>query len=96
MHYGAARMAAHWSGLDDEAAKDYWARRICRLDRRNIAYVMANLPERPPNVEEFLAIARRCPPLVVKMLPHKLSQEERQINRERIERIATMYGVKSC
>jgi hypothetical protein len=77
LHYGAARMASHWFGLDPDKAKAYWSRKLDRMPRRNLIYGMQYLPEKPPSVEEFLAICRRCPPEPVSgLLAHKPTPEE--------------------
>lgn len=76
VHYGAARMGAHWAGLDPEKAKSYWARKLLTMPRRNVGHALQYLPQNPPNIDEFLAICRRCPPpQVAGMLSHKPSPE---------------------
>lgn len=84
LHYGAARMASHWSGLDAAKAKGYWSRKLALMPRRNIGYALQYLPERPPTVDEFVAVCRRCPPKPVSgLLTHTMTPEEHSRAREK-------------
>lgn len=91
IHYGAARMNAYWVGVDVDKSKSYWARKLVNLERRNLAYALANLPEFPPSADEFLSIARRCPLPPFVALPYKDSEEEKQSRREYIEKIKQQF-----
>lgn len=61
LHYGATRVAAHWNGLDPERAKAYWGAKLDGVPSEAVLFVLKNLPQIPPNVDEFLAIAARAP-----------------------------------
>ncbi len=91
MHYGAARMNAHWAGVNAEKTKSYWAKKLINLERRNLAYALANLPEFPPSADEFLAIARRCPLPPFIALPYKDSEQDKQFRREHIAKIKQKF-----
>ncbi len=95
LHYGAARMAAHWSGLDAEKSKKYWAKKLSGLDRRSLGYALAHKPDHPPTPDEFLAIARRCPPPPVLALEHKRDAGEIARARARANEMACRFGLKS-
>ena len=75
IHYGAARMAAHWAGVNPEKAKAHWGKILMRMDRRNVGYALQYLPEHPPTIDEFCAVARRCPPPPRPALDHKDTAE---------------------
>ncbi len=70
LHYGAARMATFW-GPDPaqaHAARDYWRSKVGHLSAEQVRHTLEHLPDHPPTVDEFLAIARRAPlPAVSKL-----------------------------
>lgn len=79
MHYGAARMAAHWGSVELAAgAKAYWARKLAHINRDQALYALRHLPQHPPTPDEFLAVARRAPAPEVKMITEKVPVEERK------------------
>lgn len=84
LHYGTARMASQWAGLDAEKSKGYWARKLALMPRQNIIYALQNLPQHPPTVDEFLAVCRRCPPIQVSgAIGHSMTPEEVECAREK-------------
>lgn len=95
IHYGAARMAAHWAGINPEKSKIYWARRLMALERRNIGFALSNLPDMPPTVDEFCTIARRCPARPFAALTHKDSEEEKDRRRARVEAIKNSFSFEA-
>lgn len=97
IHYGAARMASHWAGINAEKAKIHWARSLMRIERRNIGYALKNLPDMPPTVDHFCSIARRCPPPPSIALAYKDTEEDKEHRRIRLEAIKNSFsfeGVK--
>lgn len=62
-----------------ENAKQVWAEELGNfLDMPEaIAYALAHLPEKAPNVIEFAAIARHAPKKEQLALPHRLTEEDR-------------------
>jgi hypothetical protein len=84
-------MSAHWNGINADKAKAYWGRKLMHMRRESIGYALRHLPNNPPTVEEFCAIASRCPPPTFKALPWRLSEEDRQKGKERIAKIREMF-----
>jgi hypothetical protein len=70
VRYGSAFMA-QYAGIQPEAVKADWALALVGFGDHpeSIRYVLENLPEKPINVGQFVAIARRSPPPAVKALP---------------------------
>ena len=93
IHYGAARMAAHWNGVDPDKAKVYWAKRLMKLSRRSLGYALSHLPQNPPTVDEFCAIANRCPPPEVKMLGYTPTKEEKAARLEELKKFRKEIGI---
>lgn len=91
IHYGAARMSAHWAGISPEKAKLYWARQLMRLPRRSIGFALQNLPKMPPSIGEFCEIARRCPPQPFVALPFIDTPEVVQHRRDRVASIRQQF-----
>lgn len=52
-----------WEGIDLNAVKADWAHELDGFDRFavGIKYALQNLPNKPPTVLEFRALARRAP-----------------------------------
>lgn len=52
-----------WEGIDIGDVKTDWSHELSGFDAHPeaIAYALANLPQKPPTVIEFRAIARRAP-----------------------------------
>lgn len=52
-----------WEGIDLSDVKTDWSHELSGFDAHPeaIAYALANLPQKPPTVIEFRAIARRAP-----------------------------------
>lgn len=70
VHYGAARMAAHWGSPQQAGeALAYWRRKLAGLTGEQVRFALGHLPDNPPNPNDFLAIARRAPVAPVQRLP---------------------------
>lgn len=93
IHYGAARMAAHWNGVNADKAKQHWGRALIRMDRRSVGYALKNLPDMPPTVDEFCDIARRCPKPHVPFLGYKETDEDKAHRRERLAEIKRQFHI---
>lgn len=77
VHYGAARMAAHWGGPEQaDEALAYWRRKLAGLNGDQVRHALDHLPGHPPTPDEFLAIARRAPLPTVRRLPHVVLDPE--------------------
>lgn len=70
VRYGAA-WRAQWAGLDMSLVHADWAEELAGFARNQepLRYAMRHLPERPPTVAQFRAIANTCPPPGVQRLP---------------------------
>lgn len=95
IHYGAARMSAHWNGVNPEKAKLHWARSLMKLERRGVGFALQHLPDMPPSIDEFCAIARRVPRKPFVAIQHKDSEEELEHRRKRLEAIKAQFKMKS-
>ena len=93
IHYGAARMATHWAGLNPDKTKAYWARKLMRMSRRNAGFALSHLPKDPPTLDEFCAIANRCPPPEVKMLGYTPTKEEKAARLEELKKFRKEIGI---
>lgn len=90
---GKYSTGANRDGIDDglENAKAVWAEELAGFKGQPdaIACALKNTdPKFAPSSREFLALCRMSPPPVVTALPHKLSEDERAHNRERLAKIA--------
>ena len=68
--YGQAFLR-RWADIDLNRVKSDWSHELSGFDRapQAIAFALANLPEAPPTVVQFKAIARQAPAPEVPLLP---------------------------
>jgi hypothetical protein len=68
--YGQAFLR-RWADIDLNCVKSDWSHELSGFDRapKAIAFALANLPETPPTVVQFKAIARQAPAAEVPLLP---------------------------
>jgi hypothetical protein len=76
--YGQAFLR-RWQDVDLNAVKSDWAHELAGFAQhpRAIAWALQNLPEKPPTVLEFRAIARRAPAEDVPRIEHATAAPER-------------------
>jgi hypothetical protein len=89
------RFASQWDGADIQNVKQVWAEELGGFSEmpEAIGYAFKNLdPKFPPSALEFKELCRRAPRKEVMALPHKLTPEEIERNRQRIAEIASGLG----
>lgn len=79
-----------WQDADPAAVKRDWAEVLAGFEQHpdSIAYALENLPDRPPNAQQFRAICRNAPPPVVKQLP--APKADASVARAAIERLKAL------
>lgn len=92
VHYGTARMAAHWAGQKPEDVNRYWSDRLTGMPRRAVEYGLDHLPDYPPTVDEFRAVCNRCPKPFVRALEHKLGAEEKARGAQRAQALLRRFS----
>lgn len=50
-----------WEGVLPEHVRADWASVLRNVDPAGVAYALDNLPEKPPNASQFVALCRRAP-----------------------------------
>ena len=61
-----------WEGIPMDAVKDDWAEQLAGIFERNpqaVAYALENLPEFPPNADQFVRLCTQQPSPVHQALP---------------------------
>lgn len=98
VHYGAARMSAHWGSADQaQEALAYWRRKLAGLNEAQFRHAVEHLPSNPPNPDEFLAIARRAPVPPSRRLPSSVLDDatlarRREYLRAQAERLGRKWS----
>jgi hypothetical protein len=78
--YGQAFLR-RWADIDLNRVKSDWSHELSGFDRapQAIAFALANLPETPPTVVQFKAIARQAPAAEVPLLPEPKADPARVV-----------------
>lgn len=83
-----------WRGCDMQNVRDTWADELGGFHDKPeaIAYALGALGDSkfPPTLPEFIEACRRAPAKEVPMLPHKLTPEDIERNKERLSKLTAM------
>ena len=89
------QFAAKWDGISPDAVKQVWAEELGGFSDipEAIAYALKNLdPKFPPSALEFRDLCRKAPRKDVLALPHKLTAEEIERQREMAQKVTEAAG----